>query len=74
MDRPAPKPGNLRTDLPELSHPAEPEPEAAPAAPPQTRSNTLGWRIAMFLWLTAFGFLATFELVSLILKVLKIRQ
>jgi hypothetical protein len=74
MDRPAPKPGNLRTDLPELQQPAEPEPEAASAAPPPTRSNTLGWRIAMFLWLTAFGFLATFELVSLLLKALNIRQ
>jgi hypothetical protein len=74
MDRPAPKPGNLRTDLPELQPPTEQQPEAAPAAGPPARANTLGWRIAMFLWLTAFGFLATFELVSLLLKLLKIRQ
>jgi hypothetical protein len=69
MDSPAPKPGPLRTDPAGLSQPAASDPEA-PA--PRQRSS-IGWRIALFVWMTAFGFLAAYELILTLFKTLKLR-
>jgi hypothetical protein len=69
MDSPAPKPGQIRTDASELSQPAASDPQA-----PQPRQRaSIGWRIAMFVWATAFGFLAAYEVILSLFRLLKVR-
>lgn len=61
--------------LPKAGHfQPEPVPLAAGGAPesaeePTTRA-ALGWRIALFVWLTAFAFLLAYEMLSALFKVL----
>jgi hypothetical protein len=71
MERPVPKPGNLRPDLPDF--PPEIEAESETPSSAGSRSAITGWRIAILIWVTAFGFLITFELVSQVFKLLKLR-
>jgi hypothetical protein len=70
MDRPASKPGQVRTDPPALVPSAEPEEAPAPSPAPKVSA---GWRFTTFLWLTAFGFLAAYEVFWVVLKVLKLK-
>lgn len=69
MDRPTPGHGQVRAEPP--APPGGPAPEAPPP-PPRARIST-GWRIALFVWVTAFGFLAVYELLSALFKLLKLR-
>ncbi len=69
MDRPAPDPGRVRAEPPPplTALPAEPEP---PSPRPRPRIG-IGWRIALFAWVTAFGFLAAYELLSAIFRLIR---
>jgi hypothetical protein len=70
MDRSGPKTGHVQRE------PAGTPPEVEPVAeapPPQRPAVPTGWRIALFLWVTAFGFLAAYELLWTIFKILRIR-
>jgi hypothetical protein len=71
MDSPAPKPGHLRNDLPGLQQPATAEPKEGPPLP-RKRSDT-GWNIALFVWVTAFGFLVAYELITMVFRLFKVR-
>jgi hypothetical protein len=61
MERPAPKTGP----------PPPPEPEPEPPAAQQPAASP--WRVVLFIWVTAFGFLAAYELLWTIFKLLKLR-
>jgi hypothetical protein len=73
MDRPLPKPDLSRTDPPILTQPSEPEPDvsSAPATPPRAAR---AWRLVILLWVTAFGFLAAYEMLYAVFKLLHIRE
>jgi hypothetical protein len=70
MDSPAAKPGHVRKDLPD---PAEAESAKVDPAPKTDQPLPFGWRIALFIWLSAAGFLIVYELISVIFRLLKIR-
>jgi hypothetical protein len=70
MDRSGPKTGHVQKEPSETPVEVEPVAEAAPAA---RQPVPTGWRIALFLWVTAFGFLAAYELLWTLFKLLKIR-
>jgi hypothetical protein len=73
MDRPASKPGHVRTDPPPLLvPPPEQEPEESLAPSPKQRVSA-GWRFTTLLWITAFGFLAVYEVFWVVLKMLRLK-
>jgi hypothetical protein len=69
MDRSAPKPGHVRSEPPEAPLEVEPLVETPPTPPVASRS----WRLAILVWVTVFAFLAAYELITLTLRVLRIR-
>jgi hypothetical protein len=73
MNRPAPGTGGVKNDPPAPA-PQEAEPEVEPVPLTRPRTVATGWRVALFLWVTAFGFLAAYELIWTFFKLLKIRQ
>jgi hypothetical protein len=70
MDRSGSKAGQVQKGPTET--PVEVEPVLEPAQVQRPAVST-GWRIALFLWVTAFGFLAAYELLWTLFKLLKIR-
>jgi hypothetical protein len=46
----------------------DPVPASAPAAPVPRRRLATGWRVALFLWATSFGFLFLYEVLTSILR------
>jgi hypothetical protein len=71
MDSAASKPGHVRKDAPEAAAPAIEQPEADRAE--QVQRGGRGWRIALFIWVSAFAFLVAYELLSMVLRVLNVR-
>jgi hypothetical protein len=69
MERPGPKPVAARVDAPDAAPSVEPALEDG--YPP--RPSDAAWRFVLLLWLSAFGFLATYELISMLLRVFRLR-
>jgi hypothetical protein len=72
MERPAPKTGGVKHDPPAPA--AEDAPETEPVRPVPPRPVPTAWRVVMLLWVTAFAFLAAYELLYTTFKLLKIRD
>ncbi len=69
MDSSAPKHGQVRADPPGFAEPAAP----AAAEPPRQRRSSAAWRVVLFIWVTAFGFLVAYELITMVFRMLNIR-
>lgn len=59
----SPPPGHIQKE------PSGPLPDAEEVSETQAPIPT-GWRVALFLWVTSFGFLLVYELLSALLKIL----
>jgi hypothetical protein len=68
MTTPAYKPGPLRSDPPAVAQQVAPQSEQSA----QSKVST-GWRIVLFLWVTAFGFLVVYEVIWTIFRLLHVK-